>query len=148
MKTVGLYAGSFNPFHVGHANIVLQAEKVFNKVIIARMINPSKSNVYLTEVDLGFVKKRPFINHHGLLSNLIIELSEKEDAEITLIRGVRNGFDLQYELNLCKAVSDLSGHFVPVVFFRCEPKFDHVSSTLIRELWFFDKNAAKDYLPS
>lgn len=148
MKNVGLYAGSFNPFHVGHANIVTQAERIFEKIIIARMVNTTKiGNISLTEISVPFLKNRIVINNVGLLSDLIVKLSEKEDSEITLIRGIRNGFDLQYELNLCKAVSDLLGHSIPVVFFRCEPKYDHVSSTFIRELWHFDNNSARDYIP-
>ena len=41
---IGLYAGSFNPFHKGHLNIIMKAEEIFDKVIIARGINPTKKN--------------------------------------------------------------------------------------------------------
>ena len=41
---IGLYPGTFNPFHVGHLNILLKAEKIFDKVIILRGNNPDKGN--------------------------------------------------------------------------------------------------------
>ena len=44
---VGVYAGSFNPFHRGHYDILVKAEKIFDKVIVARGINPEKTNELL-----------------------------------------------------------------------------------------------------
>ena len=46
MKTLAIYAGSFNPFHIGHLNIVEKAEKIFGEgnVLIAIGVNPEKSN--------------------------------------------------------------------------------------------------------
>jgi pantetheine-phosphate adenylyltransferase len=40
MKKIGVYAGSFNPFHVGHADILHQALEVFDEVILAIGNNP------------------------------------------------------------------------------------------------------------
>ena len=44
MKTIAVFAGSFNPFHKGHLNIVQKAEDIFGKgnVIIAFGVNPDK----------------------------------------------------------------------------------------------------------
>ena len=43
-RSIAVYAGSFNPFHRGHYNILIKAEQIFDKVIIARGINPEKNN--------------------------------------------------------------------------------------------------------
>jgi len=40
--SIGLYAGSFDPFHVGHLDVLHKAEKLFDKVIVVRAVNPDK----------------------------------------------------------------------------------------------------------
>ena len=51
MKTIAIYPGSFNPFHIGHLNIVEKTERIFGKgnVIIAMGINPDKMDVHKSE---------------------------------------------------------------------------------------------------
>ena len=41
---IGLFAGSFNPFHKGHYNVLIKAEMIFDKVIIAFGANPEKND--------------------------------------------------------------------------------------------------------
>ena len=65
---LGIYAGSFNPFHKGHYNILCKAEKIFDRVIIARGINPDKGP---SEYDLADIE-----TIHDRYSNIeIVELS-------------------------------------------------------------------------
>ena len=51
MKTIAIYPGSFNPFHIGHLNIVEKTERIFGKgnVVIAMGINPDKMDVHKSE---------------------------------------------------------------------------------------------------
>lgn len=134
---VGIYAGSFNPFHKGHLNIVEQAEKVFDKVILAQGFNPEKSKPFELKTKIRQIEIYP---------GLIIDLFCHEDGiEKYLIRGLRNGFDVNYESMLRSFINDTQE--VPVILFLCDKQYEHVSSTLIRSLQQHNENIANKYLP-
>jgi phosphopantetheine adenylyltransferase len=63
-----------------------------------------------------------------------------------LVRGLRNGNDLDYEDNQLKFMEDFKEDDINVVFFRCDSKFSHVSSSAIRNLESFRKGSSKRYL--
>lgn len=91
---VGIYAGSFNPWHLGYYNILQKAEKIFDRVIIVRACNPLKKNELISLPKI--LVTRPIMEHDGLLTDLIKSLPFDN---ITLIRGLRNSIDLQHEIN-------------------------------------------------
>jgi pantetheine-phosphate adenylyltransferase len=141
---LGIYAGSFNPFHRGHYNILQKAEKIFDKVIIARGINPEKPQ---SEFDLGSIKiiqDRTIMEYSGLLTDLLIEATPHYES-VTLIRGLRNSVDLQYEMNQYRYFQDLMPNIQMVSIF-CDKEFEHISSSGIRTLSKYGSDKVKDYL--
>lgn len=132
---IGLYAGSFNPFHKGHLNILEKSERIFDKVIIAKGINLSKSTkVY----DLpSAISNRQIVQYDGLLTDTI----SKFDFDVTLIRGLRNGDDLNYEYNQSLFLKDLKPD-IKIINIFCDSQYQHISSTAIRMLenYGIDKN--------
>lgn len=137
---VGLYAGSFNPFHRGHYNILEKAEKIFGKVIIVRAVNPLKQNEILPIPDA--LKDKPVMEYGGLLTDLIKELPFDN---ITLIRGLRNSIDLQHEINQFRYFQDLMPE-IQVVSIFCDKEYEHISSSGIRALKYFGGEHVKKYL--
>jgi pantetheine-phosphate adenylyltransferase len=136
---IGLYAGSFNPFHKGHYNILQKAEQIFDKVIIARGVNPAKANVngklvqtlndgYYTLPDV-VTKYRQIISFDGLLVKLIDSL----DYDVTVIRGLRNSTDLQYEMTQYQYSKDIKSDIKMVSIF-CDREFEHISSSSVKLL--------------
>lgn len=136
MKTA-VYPGSFNPWHDGHSDILRKALKVFGRVIVARGVNPDKltsdysfeslydfSN-FGHEISKGSVEIKEF---HGLLVNFVVECNAS-----AVIRGLRNGSDLQYEQNQQYWNEDL-GLIVPTVYFICDRTLSHISSSAIRAI--------------
>lgn len=147
---VGFYAGSFNPFHVGHLSIVKQAQKVYDKVVILIAQNPDKP--LLTDEEISKRYQQIFsacpgieIQYvKGFIPNYLKERSEEE--EVFLIRGIRNTMDwmaesnyLQYSLKILPSLE--------VQYYTCSKEIEHVSSSGIRAMEKIEKGSAKDYLP-
>jgi len=137
---IGLYPGSFNPWHEGHTDILGKALGVFDKVIVAIGYNPEKDMPF--QIDKRAVQIQDSIPYShrfveirhfdGLLVNCVDGFGA--DA---IIRGLRNGHDLQYEMNQQYWNEDL-GLTIPVVYFICDRKLSHISSSVIRMLKKFD----------
>ncbi|MBS7563076.1 adenylyltransferase/cytidyltransferase family protein [Mucilaginibacter sp. Bleaf8] len=125
---IAVYPGSFNPFHKGHYNILQKAERIFDKVIIARGVNLAKeqSNHNLPAA----------LQYHQVesYSTLLTDFVEQLGYPVTIIRGLRNGTDLQYELNQYRYLQDLSNSAINIVSIFCDREYEHISSTGIRQL--------------
>jgi pantetheine-phosphate adenylyltransferase len=137
---IGVYAGSFNPFHKGHYNILQKAEKIFDKVIIARGYNPEKNNEIVSMPPI--LTDRTVMHYNGLLTDFIKGLPFDN---VTLIRGLRNSVDLQYELNQYRYFQDLMPQ-IQVVSIFCDKEFEHISSSGIRALSTFGSDNVEKYL--
>lgn len=131
-----IYAGTFNPWHKGHSDILEKALKVFGNVIVARGDNPDKDLKWELD-DLNFFdwKNITFIRFHGLLVDYIEKYNEKnqEDPITSVVRGLRSGYDLAYEMNQQYWNEDL-GLKVPVVYFVADRNLAHISSSAIRQV--------------
>jgi pantetheine-phosphate adenylyltransferase len=137
---VGVYPGSFNPWHKGHLNILEKAEKIFDKVILARGINPEKKNVIMSLPNS--IANRTWMNYDGLLTDFIKTLPFDN---ITVIRGLRNSVDLQYELNQYRYLQDLMPDIQLISIF-CDKEYEHISSSGIRLLTQYGEDKIKKYL--
>ena len=101
--SIAIYAGSFQPFHRGHLNILQKAEKLFDKVIVAKGRNESKSIDDMEFYD-EFNKLQNLFPTKEVMtySGLLTEVLKAQEGKITLIRGLRNGYDLEAENTLIK----------------------------------------------
>lgn len=143
---IGVYAGSFNPFHKGHVNILNKARSIFDKVIVAQGINPEKNTMESGGIDsvevLEYIQTEQFM---GLLTDYI-NLKE-EYADITLIRGLRNGNDLAYEANQLRFMENLKPN-LKIIFLLCDMEFEHISSSALRNLEKIRVGLSDPYIPS
>ena len=144
---IGIYPGSFNAFHKGHYDVLLKAEKMFDKVIIARGINPEKA-----QASTPFPKilgDRTIMQYDGLLTDFIKRLEQifetGKPTTFTVIRGLRNTTDFQYELTQYRYFQDLMPTIQMVSIFS-DKEFDHVSSSGIRMLSGYSTADVSKYL--
>jgi pantetheine-phosphate adenylyltransferase len=146
VPNIGIYAGSFNPFHVGHSNILEKAERLFDKVIVAVGRNPEKDN--LTASNINKIRSAiPFYevdSFSGFLSDYIRSIEAY--ANVTLIRGLRNGYDFNYEINQLRFIEDKYGGSISVVFIPCDREYDYISSSAIRSIGKIGGDFYKKYL--
>lgn len=137
-KIIGVFCGSFNPMHVGHFNILQKTLEIFDEVIIAVGINPDKyseidsQRIELIRFRLNGLKNVRVEQFTGFLTDFI-ETIEEKDNKVVLIRGLRNGADLDYEVNQYRFLKDLKPD-IKVIFLPCDKEFEHISSSAIRNL--------------
>jgi pantetheine-phosphate adenylyltransferase len=130
---IAVYPGSFNMFHKGHLNILQKAERIFDKVIIARGHNPEKSEHTYPMPEI--LKYHQIEEYGGLLTDFVKGLG----YDVTVIRGLRNFTDMQYELNQYRFLQELMPEIKMVSIF-CDKEFEHISSSTLRMLEKYGKD--------
>lgn len=132
--TTAVYPGSFNPWHKGHVDILDKALGCFDKIIIAVGHNPEKTLSLEVDKIVSNIK-RSLSYEEDLVEvcsfdGFLVDLVKNKDIDV-VVRGLRNGHDLQYEMNQQYWNEDL-GLEVPVVYFICDRTLSHISSSTTR----------------
>ena len=122
---IGVFAGSFNPFHIGHKNILEKAEQIFDKVIIAHGKNIEKPD----SVAENIPKYHQYINYTGLMTDMLKSFGHP----VTLIRGIRDMSDMEYEKKQLSFIRDFDPN-VQAIYIVCDKQYEHISSSAIRGL--------------
>ena len=134
-----VFAGSFNPWHVGHTNVLLQALKVFDNVIVLVARNPDKTDVAAVVADDQSLQEyinaqlRPYGESIQVrsTSGFVVDFCSDHDI-LYMIRGIRDGKDLEYERRI-ESVNRYLDSRIQTVYFLAPDHLKEVSSTSIRE---------------
>lgn len=145
--TKGFYAGSFDPFTVGHLSVVQRSAKMFDEVVVGIGVNPDKKRRF----DVQKMKEamQQIMNRYNLTNVSIISYDNmtsdaaKDNGATFLIRGLRNGMDYESEENLALINEEVSGF--DTLYVRAG-KLGYVSSSMVMELLKYGKEVSK-YLP-
>lgn len=147
MKTIALFPGSMNPFHKGHLNILEKAEAIFGQgnVIVCFGLNPDKITPegkykYMAELnqkcsDLS-KKIGAKVEYYGGFLHEHVTKYEMEGYNVVVIRGLRNGDDLDYEVNQLRYIDDFKKD-MKTIFIVCDREYEHVSSSALRKIQQF-----------
>lgn len=130
---IAVFAGSFNPFHKGHYNVLKKAERLFDKVIIAFGRNPDKTDRSWPIPKT--ISNRQHTEYHGLLTDHI----ESFGYDVTVVRGLRNSTDFQYEQNQYRYIQELKPD-IKIINIFCDKEFEHISSSGIRTLEKYNRH--------
>lgn len=146
MKTA-LFAGTFRPFTIGHADIVERALKVFDRVVICVGMNLEKSGsegdvesrleairiIYASRSEVEVIAR----------GGLTVDVAREVGAD-ALVRGVRSTKDYEYERDMVDANRSISG--IETVIMVARPELAFISSSLVRELQAYGRDVS-EYLP-
>jgi len=134
MSTV-LYPGSFDPFHLGHLDVVEQATELFGSVVVAIMHNPDKPSGILT-MDQRIASAQLSCAH---LPNVVIRAfpglavdAAKEVKALCIVKGLRTAGDFEIEQQMAHTNFAVAG--VRTVYVPCQPRYGYVSSRFIRDI--------------
>ena len=145
MKTA-IFPGTFNPFTVGHADIVERALTIFDKVVIGVGYNPEKgdSNIYPRVAHIKEVyENNPYVEVEAY-TDLTVDLARRHYAT-AIVKGVRSVKDFEYEREQAE-FNKLLGDGIETVLIYSKPEYTALTSSIVRTLQHFGKHVS-EYLP-
>jgi pantetheine-phosphate adenylyltransferase len=148
MKKIALFPGSFDPYTMGHHDIVLRSLNLFDEVIIGIGYNSSKQNRYF-DIDLMVSKIKGVYEGESrvkvLVYNELTSTLAKSHGAQFLVRGLRNTTDFEYE-NTISQMNRYLNEELETVFLITSPQYAAISSTVIREVHRYGGNVS-EFLP-
>ncbi|MGN0234003.1 MAG: pantetheine-phosphate adenylyltransferase [Bacteroidaceae bacterium] len=142
-----ILAGSFDPFTIGHADLVTRALSLCDELLIGIGCNESKAG--WIPVDERVRALRELYSKESRVqveaySCLTTDFAQSRGIEC-IVRGVRNINDYNFEVQMAEINRRLTG--METILLPCRPELGHVSSSLVRELVYFGKDITP-YLPT
>ena len=135
-----IFPGSFDPFTIGHHDIVMRALNLFDEIIIGIGRNYNKREVFPIADRLAAIQ-RVYDNEPRVrvevYDGLTVDFAAQHKAQF-ILRGVRSTLDFEYERNIAEANKQLSG--IETVLLYTRPEYAHISSTLVRDLHSHNKD--------
>lgn len=145
--TIAVCSGSFDPVTYGHLDIISRGSKVFDKVIVAVLINAKKKSLFSVEervallrkvtADMGNVEVDSF-------DGLLIDYMKKRNAQV-IIRGLRAVSDFEYEMQVASINKKLNEE-VETFFMMTNNQYSYLSSSIVKEVASY-KASVKDLVP-
>ncbi len=142
-----VYPGSFDPVTYGHLDIIDRAAKICDKLIVAVLMNRSKTPVFSIEERVSFLEDvladRPDIEI-ATFSSLLVDFMREKKAT-TIIKGLRAVSDFEYEFQMALLNKNLDPG-IETLFMMTNIKYSYLSSSAVRELAGHGGNI-KDLVP-
>jgi pantetheine-phosphate adenylyltransferase len=140
MLRTALYAGSFDPVTNGHLDVVRQAARLADRLVLAIGIHPGKVPLFSAEDRAAMLVETctPLAAREGCAIEVVtfaglVVTAAREAGAVALIRGLRDGTDLDYEMQL----AGMNGAMAPeiaTVFLPASPLVRPITATLVRQI--------------
>lgn len=144
--TIGVYAGSFDPFTRGHWSIARGASAIFDKIVIAVGVNPNKSGLFSVQERLDFAEEYikkfgdssckeqfSYTSFEGLLVKFCSKMADHFNQQVAIVRGLRAVSDFEDEMKIADANLKLNAG-IRTIFIPTESEVAFVSSSTAREM--------------
>lgn len=144
-----LYTGSFDPITKGHMNIIEQASKLFDEVVVAILVNPNKKNhLFTLEERLEIIKSL-----YERMDNIKVIAAQDAAVDVAMlheckaiVRGLRSLSDYDYEVQIQQVNKEISNGQINTVCLFADSEYQFVSSSVVKEIFGLDKDISK-YVP-
>ena len=135
MNITSIYPGTFDPITRGHKDLIQRASRLFDLVIVAVAVSPSKQPVFSLDERLAMARE-VLADFPGVevltLDGLLVEFARSHQAQV-IIRGLRAVSDFEYEFQLAGMNRKLAAE-IETLFLTPADQYTYISSSLIREI--------------
>jgi pantetheine-phosphate adenylyltransferase len=126
--------GTYDPVTNGHLDIVARAAQVFDRVIVAVLVNPGKQPLFTLEERLAMLKEVtadiPGVEVDSF-EGLLVDFARARSVD-AIVKGLRAVSDFDYELQMAQMNYRLAG--VETLFMTTNPSYSYLSSSLVKEV--------------
>ncbi len=135
MNNTVICPGSFDPVTLGHIDIIKRASKMFDKVIVAVLVNMSKTPSFTIDERIAFLKKVvgdienvEIVGFSGLLADYA-----KERGAKAVVKGLRAMSDFEYEFQMALTNKKLNPE-LDTVFLTSDSQYMYLSSSMVKQV--------------
>jgi pantetheine-phosphate adenylyltransferase len=136
MSTLAVYPGSFDPLTNGHVDIIERGARLFDRIIVAILVNAEKSPLFSTAERVDIARKVFEVRTNvevDTFDGLLVDYVAKRKANV-LVRGLRAVSDFEYEFQMALMNRHLNPA-IETVFMMPAEKYSYISSRLIKEVF-------------
>lgn len=141
-----LYPGSFDPITKGHMNIIDEASKLFDEVVIAVLQNDSKKTYYFTLEERFTIINELYKNKENIKvitgTGAAVDIAMSNNCK-AIVRGMRSLTDYDYEVQLFEVNKDISNGEVNTICLFADKEYQFISSSIVKEIFGLDKDITK-----
>lgn len=134
MKTV-VYPGSFDPCTNGHMDVISRAAKLFDKVIVAVLVNNSKTPMFSAEERVEMLKTASAeyenVEVHSF-TGLLVDFMRMVNADV-IVKGIRAVSDFEYEFQMALTNHELDRN-IETIFIPTRKDYMFLSSSIVKEV--------------
>ncbi len=140
MVRTALYTGSFDPVTNGHIDVIAQACRLVDRLVLAIGTHPGKVPVFNADEKTALLRATclPIAEREGVtieivtFADLAIQAARREGAGI-IVRGLRDGTDLDYEMQMAGMNATMAPE-IRTVFLPASINVRHITATLVRQI--------------
>ena len=133
---VAVYPGTFDPLTNGHVDIIQRGAAIFDRILVAILVNPAKSPLFSVEERMRMArevfKAQPGVEIDSF-QGLLVEYAKRRQADV-IVRGLRAISDFEFEMQMALMNRRLSPSGETVLMMPAE-SYTYVSSRLVKEIF-------------
>jgi pantetheine-phosphate adenylyltransferase len=132
---IAIYPGSFDPLTNGHVDIIRRGARLFDRIVVAVLINLEKSPLFTTAERVSLARE-VFHDHPNVevdtFDGLLVDYARRRKASV-IVRGLRAVSDFEFEMQMGLMNRRLNPDVETVFMMPAEP-YTYVSSRIVKEV--------------
>lgn len=139
-QRTGFYSGSFDPVTHGHADVIARAASLVDRLVIGVGVHDAKRPMFTADERIAMLRET--VHDVGNETGAHIEIATFDDLAVEaarragasmIIRGLRDGTDLDYEAQMAGMNGDMAPE-IETVFLAASPQVRHIAANLVRQI--------------